>query len=100
MRQFYFITMVYYKAMASRPRPAEDYRYWGGPSPSVSDNVKMDPLSLSASILTVLSAAIATAEVIEALRTVKNVPVQVIAVTNEVGCLLSFLQTWLANVGG
>lgn len=59
----------------------EDYRRWGAVT---STEGAMDPLSLSAGILAVLTAAMATARGIEQLRLIYNAPAQVTAVVNEV----------------
>ncbi|KAK1832451.1 ankyrin repeat-containing domain protein [Podospora conica] len=59
-----------------------DYRRWGA-APRTS-SPPMDPLSITASVLTLMTAVAATCQGIDTLREVRNAPAQVTEVLNEV----------------
>ncbi|KZL67134.1 ankyrin repeat protein (B-cell lymphoma 3-encoded protein) [Colletotrichum tofieldiae] len=67
--------------MAPHPRGLSQFWTWGYKDPVVA---RMDPLSITASVITLLGTVVASAKALEAVRNVHNAPKQVAAALNEV----------------
>ncbi|GKT65316.1 ankyrin repeat protein [Colletotrichum tofieldiae] len=67
--------------MAPHPHGLSQFWTWGYKDPAVA---RMDPLSITASVITLLGTVVASAKALEAVRNVHNAPKQVAAALNEV----------------